>query len=36
MILLNNFYEENRDEIVIIDFYKRQKAIIQDAINKKL
>ena len=35
MILLNNFYEENRDEIVIIDFYKRQKAIIQDAINKK-
>lgn len=36
MNILNNFYEENKEEIVVINFYKKQKAIIQKIINKKI
>jgi hypothetical protein len=36
MILLNAFYEENKDKIIVINFYKKQKAIIQKVIDKKI
>ena len=36
MILLNSFYEENKDKIIVINFYKKQKAIIQKVIDKKI
>lgn len=36
MMILNWFYEENKDEIVIIKFYREQKALIQKSINKKM
>ena len=34
--LLNSFYKENENEISVINFYKKEKIVIQRAINKKI
>ena len=36
LTLLNSFYKENENEISVIDFYKKEKIVIQRAINKKI
>lgn len=36
MIVLNNFYEENQNEVLVFNFYKQQKNIIQEMIDKKM
>lgn len=36
MSLLTNFYNENKNEIIVINFYKQQKNIIKKIIDKKL
>lgn len=36
MSILTSFYEQNKDEIIVINFYKKQKAIIQKVIDKKI
>ena len=36
LTLLNSFYKENENEISIINFYKKEKIVIQRAINKKI
>ena len=36
LTLLNSFYKENENEISVINFYKKEKIVIQRAINKKI
>jgi hypothetical protein len=35
MDLLNNFFEENKDSIVVIEFFNKWKNIIQKNIKKQ-